>query len=94
VQPHARAAFQRLLAEGWAGALRALHPDGLFFTVWGYLGRRWPNDMRLDHLLLSPDLASGLAEVGVSRAVRGAAGASDHAPTSIELAPQARRRAA
>ena len=93
LQPQSRAAFQRLLDEGWTDALRALQPVGPLWTFWGYLRHRWPNDkgMRLDHLLLSPGLATGIAAVGVDRAVRGQAGASDHAPTWVEI-NQAKRR--
>lgn len=87
LQPEARAAFQRLLNLGWIDALRAVQPEGPLWTFWGYLRHRWVNDkgMRLDHLLISPDLAVSLTAAGVSRAVRGVEGASDHAPAWIEL---------
>ncbi len=93
LQPRTRAAWRRLVDLGWTDALRSLQPEGPLWTFWGYLRHRWPNDkgMRLDHLLLSPDLALRLAAGGVDRAVRGEAGASDHAPAWIELrnaAPQ------
>jgi exodeoxyribonuclease III len=79
LQPQARAAYQRLLAQGWIDAMRVLQPAGPLWTFWGYLRHRWPNDkgMRLDHLLLSAG--------GVDRAIRGDEGASDHAPTWIQL---------
>jgi len=87
LQPETRAAFQRLLDQGWTDALRTLQPTGPLWTFWGYLRHRWPNDkgMRLDHVLLSPDLAGRLVAAGVSRATRGEEGASDHAPTWIDL---------
>lgn len=93
LQPQTRAAYQRLLDQGWTDALRSLQPEGPLWTFWGYLRHRWPNDkgMRLDHLLLSPDLADGLRAAGVSRDVRGREGASDHAPTWIELKQVVRR---
>ncbi len=93
LQPQTRAAYQRLLDQGWTDALRSLQPEGPLWTFWGYLRHRWPNDkgMRLDHLLLSPSLAAGLRRAGVSREVRGQEGASDHAPTWIELKTAARR---
>jgi exodeoxyribonuclease-3 len=47
--------------------------------------------MRLDHLLLSPDLAPRLRAAGVDREARGLDGASDHAPTWIELEPPSKR---
>jgi exodeoxyribonuclease-3 len=94
LQPETRAAFQRLLDQGWTDALRTLQPDGPLWTFWGYLRHRWPNDkgMRLDHLLLSPDLAGRLTAGGVARDVRGEEGASDHAPTWIDVEPKAGRR--
>ena len=87
LQPNVRVAFQRLLALGWVDALRTVQPDRPTWTFWGYLRNRWQNDkgMRLDHLLLSPSLASGLASGGVSRTLRGQPGASDHAPAWIEI---------
>ena len=97
LQPQSRAAFQRLLDQGWTDALRRLQPDGPLWTFWGYLRHRWPNDkgMRLDHHLLSPDLAERLVAAGVSREARGEEGASDHAPVWIDLEPnQGRSRAA
>lgn len=90
LQPESRAAFRRLLDQGWTDALRACHPDEPMFTFWDYGRNRWPRDagLRLDHLLLSPDLAARLAAAGVDRAVRGGENASDHAPAWIELAPR------
>ena len=41
--------------------------------------------LRIDHLLLSPDLAKRLKTAGVDKAVRGEPGASDHAPTWVTL---------
>lgn len=93
LRPQSRAAFQRLLDQGWTDALRTLQPEGPLWTFWGYLRHRWPNDkgMRLDHLLLSPDLAASLRGAGVGRDVRGEEGASDHAPAWIELSKGVRR---
>jgi exodeoxyribonuclease-3 len=95
LQPESRAAFQRLLDQGWTDGLRSLQPEGPLWTFWSYLRHRWANDkgMRLDHLLLSPDLAPDLRTAGVDRDVRAQEGASDHAPAWINL-KQAMRRAA
>ena len=95
LQPAPREAFRRLLDQGWTDAIRARHPDAPCHTFWDYLRDRWPRDagLRLDHLLLSPDLASRLDDAGVDRDVRGAEGASDHAPAWVTLKPAARRRA-
>jgi exodeoxyribonuclease-3 len=87
LQPEAREAYRRLLEAGWIDALRAVQPEGPLWTFWGYLRHRWPHDkgMRLDHFLLSPQAAAHLIDAGVDRSVRGKEGASDHAPTWIEL---------
>jgi exodeoxyribonuclease-3 len=87
LRPESRAAFQRLLAQGWTDALREIHPDDAPWTYWSYLRERWPKDkgLRIDHLLLSPALAGQLADAGVDRWVRGLDGASDHAPAWIRL---------
>jgi exodeoxyribonuclease-3 len=88
VQPASRAAFRRLLDQGFVDALRACHPAGPLWTFWDYKRDAWARDagLRLDHLLLSPDLAARLQAAGVDRAVRGEDGASDHAPAWIILA--------
>ncbi len=87
VQPASRAAFARLLAQGWTDALRRLQPEGPLWTFWDYERGRWAADkgMRLDHLLLSPGMAERLSEGGVDRWVRGEANASDHAPAWIRV---------
>lgn len=95
VQPESRAAFARLLKQGWTDAIRALHPDERIYTFWDYMRNRWPRDagLRLDHILLSPDLAARLKACDVDRAVRGNPNASDHAPVWAELgAPKTRGR--
>lgn len=87
IQPESRQAFARLLLQGWTDALRKLQPDGPLWTFWDYERGRWPADkgMRLDHLLLSPNLSDRLAEAGVDRWVRGEENASDHAPAWVRL---------
>jgi exodeoxyribonuclease-3 len=87
LRPESRAAYARLLDQGWTDALRAVHPEGPLWTFWSYLRMRWPKDkgLRLDHLLLSPDLAERLIDAGVDRWARGQDQASDHAPAWITL---------
>ncbi|TBR28303.1 MAG: exodeoxyribonuclease III, partial [Reyranella sp.] len=87
VQPAPRAAFGKLLAQGWTDSLRTLHPDEPMYTFWDYKRHRWERNagLRLDHLLLSPDLAPRLVRGGVDREERGRDSPSDHAPAWIEL---------
>lgn len=86
-RPEVRAAFADLRDDGWVDALRHLHPDARLYTFWKYLRNAFARDagLRIDHLLLSPALASRLVSAGVDRAVRGRDHASDHAPAWITL---------
>jgi exodeoxyribonuclease-3 len=95
VQPESREAFRKIIKQGWTDAIRTLHPDAPTYTYWDYMRNRWPRDkgLRLDHFLLSPELAQRLADGGVDRWVRGEENASDHAPAWIVLRdPPARKR--
>ena len=87
LQPESRAAYQRLLKQGWTDSLRYLYPDEPMYTFWDYMRHRWESDkgLWLDHFLLSPDLKERLVDGGIDRKVRGKEGASDHAPAWIEL---------
>lgn len=87
VQPESRALYAQLLAQGWTDAIRKTYPDQTIFTFWDYMRNRWPRNagLRLDHLLLSKQLARKLVTAGVDREVRGQDGASDHAPAWVEL---------
>ena len=91
VVPESRAAFRRLLDQGWSDALRTVFPDARVYTFWDYKRGRWARDagLRLDHLLLSPHVAKRLVGAGVDKHVRSVEGASDHAPTWIELTDRA-----
>ena len=98
LQPESRAAFQRLMKQGWVDAVRTLHPDQPMYSFWDYMRNRWQRDagLRLDFILLSPDLAKQLASAGVDKQVRGKKNASDHAPVWATLLtkPQQRRKSA
>ena len=90
VQPAPRKAFASLVAKGWTDAIRELYGEERVYTFWTYWRNRYERDdgLRLDHLLLSPDLASKLTEGGVDSDIRGEEGASDHAPVWISLQRQ------
>jgi len=89
LQPESRARWEALLAQGWTDALRTLHPGEKIFTFWDYFRQHWPRDrgLRIDHLLLSKELAPRLRDANVDRWVRDLPSASDHAPTWVELGP-------
>ena len=85
-----REAFAHLTKHGWVDALRAMHPGERIYTYWDYFRNAYERDagLRIDHLLLSPSLASRLTDAGVDREVRGWEKPSDHAPTWVTLRDQ------
>ena len=87
--PEIRDCYARLLAQGWTDALRTCHPGEEIYTFWDYFRNSFARDagLRIDHLLLSPPLASRLAAAEVDREVRAWDKSSDHAPVWLELAP-------
>jgi exodeoxyribonuclease-3 len=86
--PEVRAAYQRLLDQGWTDALRTLHPGERIYTFWRYFRNAFARDagLRIDHFLLSPAIADRLVAADVDRDARGWEKASDHAPVWIEIA--------
>jgi exodeoxyribonuclease-3 len=96
LQPESRALYQRLLAQGWTDALRAHYANERIYTFWDYFRQHWQKDsgLRIDHLLLSSDLAPRLHNAGVDRWVRDQPHASDHAPAWIELDMSAKNKVA
>ncbi|MCC2973979.1 exodeoxyribonuclease III [Massilia sp. IC2-476] len=86
-RPESRAAFERLMAQGWTDSLRAMYPDQVIYTFWDYFRNAFGRDagIRIDHLLLSPALAPALRGAGVDKFQRAKEKPSDHAPTWVEL---------
>ena len=89
LQPESRAAWQKLLAQGWTDAIHTLHADKPMYTFWDYFRNRWERNsgLRIDHLLLNPAAAARLESAGVDRDVRGRDKPSDHAPAWIVVQP-------
>jgi exodeoxyribonuclease-3 len=76
------------LEQGWTDALRSRHPGERIYTFWKYFRGAFERDagLRIDHILLSPDLAPRLVDARVEKRVRAWEKTSDHAPVWIELA--------
>jgi exodeoxyribonuclease-3 len=88
LQPETRAAWRRILHQGWTDALRAFHPnEDKLYTFWDYTAGCWQRDagFRIDHLLCSPEAADRLEGAGVDKWARAEEKASDHAPTWVKL---------
>lgn len=85
LQPATRAAWERLLAQGWVDAIRACHPEERIYTFWDFFRNHWQRNagLRIDHLLLNRELAERLVDANVDRWVRGQPRPSDHAPVWI-----------
>lgn len=85
-RPKVKKAYADLVDQGWTDALRHLHPEDPIYTFWAYFRNAFARDagLRIDHFLLSPDLADKLVRAQVDKNVRGWDHASDHAPVWIE----------
>jgi exodeoxyribonuclease-3 len=83
-----RAAFRALLDLGLTDAYRSQHSEPGRFTWWDYRAGMFHknNGMRIDHLLVSPPVASRLVGAEIDREARkGPPVPSDHAPLVIDL---------
>jgi len=87
-RPEVRAAFKKLVGQGWTDAIRKLYPEETIYTFWDYFRDAYGRNagLRIDHFLLSPHIDKRLLAAGVDRSVRGWEKTSDHAPVWIELA--------
>ena len=87
MQPESRDAYRRLLNDGWTDAIDIHNPRGGVWTFWDYQAGAWQRDhgFRIDHALLSPELADRLVAAGVDKEYRGREKASDHAPIWVQL---------
>jgi exodeoxyribonuclease-3 len=86
-RPETRAAFKKLVSQGWTDAIRKLYPEEKIYTFWDYFRNAYGRDagLRIDHFLLNPTLAKRLINAGVDKQVRGWEKTSDHAPVWITI---------
>jgi exodeoxyribonuclease III len=86
-QPQSRAALRTLINLGMTDAVRAFHQDTPCYTFWDYQAGAWGKNwgLRIDHLLLSPQAADRLTNVGIDKPERGRPDPSDHVPVWCEL---------
>ena len=85
--PEAREKFVEIVGDGWTDAIRKLHPDTRIYTFWHYWRNSFERDagIRIDHALMSPQVAEKLKAAGVSRSPRRWEKTSDHAPIWVEI---------
>ncbi len=86
--PQTRAAFRKLINLGLYEAFRSLDNRAGQYTFWDYQAGRWPKDegIRIDHFLLSPEIADKLISCRIDKTPRGWEKPSDHTPIMIEIA--------
>jgi exodeoxyribonuclease III len=87
-QPETRARYRAMLNLGYTDAFRSLHPDETGqFTFWDYFRQAFEHNrgIRIDHFLLSPDLAGRLKTCEIDKTPRSQPKPSDHTPIVIEL---------
>ena len=75
------------MSQGWTDALRTKHPDEIIYTFWDYFRNAYVRNagLRIDHFLLSADIAKRLKKAEVDMHVRGWEKTSDHAPVWIDI---------
>ncbi len=86
-QPESRAALRRLESLGFTDAVRAVSDD-VHYTFWDYQAGAWQKNhgIRIDHLMMSPQLADRLIKIRVDDHVRGWEKPSDHVPVIGDFA--------
>jgi exodeoxyribonuclease-3 len=86
VRPETRGAWRALTHLGLTDAVRALHPAERLYTYWDY-GPAFERNhgLRIDHALLSAELAERLTAAEVDVAPRSEENPSDHTPLVIDL---------
>lgn len=87
VRPESRAAFRAIEHLGLTDALRATNPGTRVYTYWDY-GPAFERNagLRIDHALLSAELAERLERTEVDVAPRAEENPSDHTPVLVDLA--------
>ena len=86
-RPEVRKAFFNIISQGWTDAIRTLYPNEVIYTFWDYFRNAYTRNagLRIDHFLLSTEVAKKLKSGAVDRHVRGWEKTSDHAPVWIEI---------
>lgn len=86
-RPESRNRYRQLLNLGLTDGVGLFNPQDHFYTYWDYTAGAWQKDngLRIDHLLLSPQVTDMLVASGVDRGPRGLERPSDHTPAWVEL---------
>lgn len=87
VSPAERRAFHDLLDLGLTDSFRMFEQPEKSYTWWDYrmLGFQRNQGLRIDHILLTPELAAACRSCVIDRAARKQERPSDHAPVMAEI---------
>ncbi|MBY6157121.1 exodeoxyribonuclease III [Pseudooceanicola nitratireducens] len=82
-----RDAYRRVLNLGFTEAFRSRHPEPEQYSFWDYQAGAWQrnNGIRIDHILMTPQCADLMVDVGIEKDLRGREKPSDHVPVWVEL---------
>lgn len=86
-QPESQRKWQKLKNMGLIDAFRTLHPTTKEYSFWDYQAGAWQrnNGIRIDHFLLSPQMADHLESCTIDKEPRGLEKPSDHTPVLVTL---------
>jgi exodeoxyribonuclease-3 len=72
IQPQGRAAYARLVKQGWTDSLREQHPEERIYTFWHYIRHRFERDAGVATGSSAAQPGTGAAAAGCRRRSRGA----------------------
>ena len=86
-RPESRALYRAMVNLGLTEAFRAIDTRAGHYTFWDYQAGRWQKDqgIRIDHFLLSPEIADKLESCDIDKLPRGWDKPSDHTPITINI---------
>ena len=85
--PQEREHFRKYIAEGIVDTYRLCNRDVQEFSWWDYRTKGFDTGkgMRIDHILVTPNLAGSVKHAGIEPSYRGMEKPSDHTPIYVEL---------
>jgi exodeoxyribonuclease-3 len=82
-----RRLMKEIINIGLLDSFRIKYPYSKEYSFWDYQAGAWQKDngIRIDFLLISPEIADLLKDVGIDKSIRGNEKPSDHTPVYIEV---------
>jgi exodeoxyribonuclease III len=82
-----RSKMKELINIGLMDSYRLKYPNTTEYSFWDYQAGAWQKDngIRIDFLLISPEITDTLLDVGIDKTLRGEEKPSDHTPVWIEI---------